>query len=81
MSFEDTGIPPAGSGGVGPASPRPSRTEQAPALVDKPRRQSRPAFDPFDLEAAFARLAELLSFDSDKPRQDVPRGFYLNILV
>lgn len=81
MSFEDTGIPPAGTGGMGAAVARPSGPEPAPALVEKPRRRSRPAFDPFDLEAAFARLADLLSFDSDKPRQDVPRGFYLNILV
>jgi hypothetical protein len=71
-------------GGVRPdrSGPPPENAEPAQpaiALVDKPRRRTRPANDPLDLEAAFARLASLLALG--EPHVDAPRGYYLNILV
>lgn len=51
------------------------------ALVEKPKRQVRATFDPYDLNAALARLAQMLEFDGDTPQSNVPRGFYLDILV
>ena len=82
MAIDDPGIPSNPPGGVGvPVSQPPPSREDAPALVEKPRRQARAPFDPFDLDAALTRLAELLAFDADSPRRNVPRGFYLDILV
>jgi len=81
MAIDDPGIPSTAPGGVGVPVSRPPPREDAPALIEKPKRQVRNAFDPFDLKAALARLAELLSLDADVPRRNVPRGFYLDILV
>lgn len=81
MSIDDPGIPSAPSGGAGVPPAPSSQTNGRPALVDKPRRQARPAADPFDLESALARLAFLLAGDGDTPRANVPRGYYLDILV
>ena len=46
-------------------------------------RPAAPQRDPYNLRAAFDRLAKLLTRDGDSgPRSDAPpRGFYLNILV
>lgn len=81
MAIDDPGIPSTAPGGVGVPVSQPPPREDAPALVEKPKRQVRAPFDPFDLNAALARLAELLSLDGNSPRRNVPRGFYLNILV
>ncbi len=81
MSIDDPGIPAPTPSGVGVPLSQPPPREDTPALVEKPRRQVREAFDPFDLEAALARLAQLLAFDGKSPPTNVPRGFYLNILV
>ena len=64
---------------TGPAPENAESAQPAIALVDKPRRRIRPANDPLDLEAAFARLASLLALG--EPHVDAPRGYYLNILV
>jgi hypothetical protein len=81
MSIDDPGIPSTLSGGVGVPPSRPSPLDRPLALVEKPKRQPKPFFDPFNLEAAFARLAQLLASDAETPRANVPRGFYLDILV
>ena len=81
MSIDDPGIPSTAPGGVGIPASRPSPHEETPALVDKLKRRIRAPFDPFDLESALARLAQLLASDDDTPRRDVPRGYYLDILV
>ncbi|MDD9906995.1 MAG: hypothetical protein OXT06_25755, partial [Rhodospirillaceae bacterium] len=63
-----------------PAS-QPAPRAEAPARAEKPRRRIRAALDPFDLESALARLAQLLASDGDTPQRNVPRGYYLDILV
>lgn len=81
MSIDDPRIPSTPSSGVGVPPSRPSPEDQPLALVDKPKRQPKPFFDPFDLEAALARLAQLLASDAETPRSNVPRGYYLDIMV
>ncbi len=81
MSIDDSSIPSTAPGGVGVPASRPSPREEVPALVEKPRRRIRAALDPFDLEFALARLAQLLASDGDTPQRNVPRGYYLDILV
>lgn len=67
------------------AAPRGGGPREAPRAGEQPRRRRMglPALDPFDLDAAFARLEKLLTLDRwDGPRADASaRGFYLNILV
>jgi len=81
MSIDDSGIPSTAPGGVGVPASRPSPREEVSALVEKPRRRIRAALDPFDLESALARLAQLLASDGDTPQRNVPRGYYIYILV
>ncbi|NKB55193.1 MAG: hypothetical protein GKS00_02555 [Alphaproteobacteria bacterium] len=80
MAIDEPGLPSTPPGGVGVPASRPS-PDRPLALVEKPKRLPRPALDPFDLEGAIARLAQLLALDAETPRFNVPRGFYLNILV
>ncbi len=81
MSIDDPTIPSPSQGGGGVPSSRPSPSEAPLALVNKVRRQGRPTLDPFDLTSALARLEQLLALDGEIPRLNVPRGFYLDILV
>lgn len=81
MAIDEPGLPSTPPGGVGVPPSRPSPADRAPALVEKPKRLPRPSLDPFDLDAALARLAQLLASDAETPRFNVPRGFYLDILV
>jgi len=81
MPADNSHIPPSRTTGVGvPPSRQPAR-DAGQALVDVPRRPPRQRTDPRDLRAAIIRLAQLLMFDVDGPRGNVPRGFYLDILV
>jgi hypothetical protein len=81
MPADNSHIPPSRTIGVGvPASRHPAR-EAGQARVEIPRRRPRRRTDPYDLGAAITRLAQLLAFDVKGPRIDVPRGFYLDILV
>ena len=75
MPLDDSSIPSTAPGGVGVPASRPSPREEVPALVEKPRRRIRAALDPFDLEFALARLAQLLASDGDTPQRNVPRGY------
>lgn len=69
----------AGAGGIGPTRTR----DQGPRPVSgQQRSRARRLFiDPLDIEAAIDRLTKLLAADAGGPRDDVPSGFYLNILV
>lgn len=66
-------------------TPKPADTEDlSRKAAEQPATGStRRSRDPFDLDAAFARLRTLLAFDgNDGPREGIPRrGFYLNILT
>lgn len=81
MADNNSRIRPDRAGGFGLPPARKSPSEPELALVEKPRRRRLPNIDPFDLEAAIARLGKLLALDKDGPQQLVPRGYYLNILV
>jgi hypothetical protein len=81
MSIDDPSVPSPSSGGVGVPPSRPSLSDGKLALVEKAKRQGRPTLDPFNLTEALARLDQLLALDADVPRLNVPRGFYLDILV
>lgn len=81
MAINEPGIPSTAPGGVGVPTSLPTPREDALALVEKPRRQPRAVLDPYDLNAALARLAQMLDLDGETPQLNVPRGFYLDILV
>ena len=81
MAINEPGIPSTAPGGVGVPTSPPTPREDALALVEKPKRQIRAALDPYDLNAALARLAQMLDLDGETPQANVPRGFYLDILV
>ena len=81
MAIDEPGISPNAPGGVGVPTSQPSPRDDTLALVEKPRRQPRGLRDPYDLAGALARLAQMLTLDGDTPQSNVPRGFYLDILV
>lgn len=72
-------VPGRPTGDISPVTGQPNRLPGH----NKPKRRIVPTFDPYDLPAAFSRLKQLLSRDTDGvPRNDAPRrGYYLNILV
>ena len=74
-------ISPTGSGAGGIGATRPREQGIRPVMGQARARSRRLFIDPHDIEAAIDRLTKLLAADTDGPRDDVPPGFYLNILV
>ncbi|MTI09587.1 hypothetical protein [Curvivirga aplysinae] len=86
MSERNPSIGQSGGGLIQAPVSRPRGSNVGDASTRLPEAQSRksaPKRDPYNLRAAFDRLAKLLTRDTEgKPRADVPqRGYYLNILV
>lgn len=81
MADMDPRIPERRAGAVSPLGPRDRARRQGVGGSPRESLLRRPFLDPTDIEAAINRLARLLASDIDGPRDDAPRGYYLNILV
>jgi len=81
MADMDPRIPARRTGPVGTVGPRERARRQGVGNAPRESVFRRPFIDPTDIEAAIDRLVRLLSADIDGPREDAPRGYYLNILV
>lgn len=86
MSNRNSSIGQSGSGFINAPVTRPrggsALPDPAGRVPEQPRVKA-PRRDPYNLRAAFDRLAKLLSRDEEgKPQEGLPtRGYYLNILV
>lgn len=81
MADMDPRIPERRAGSVGTVPPRDRARRQGVGGAPRGPLLRRPFLDPTDIEAAIDRLVRLLASDIDGPRDDAPRGYYLNILV